>query len=164
MKKTFLLTAVALMAAMAVCTGADEKKPAAHGHGAAAAEPPPAVTPSPKDAKVYIISPKDGATIASGKKTVVKFGLKGMGVCPAGLYKENTGHHHLLIDMDKSELPPGIPIPTIEGKCLHYGAGQTEVELELAPGKHTLQLVLGNYSHMLHEPPVISEKITITVE
>jgi hypothetical protein len=120
------------------------------------------VTPSPDGAMAYIISPKDGEKVKGD--VTIKFGLKGMGVCPAGLYKENTGHHHLLVDMDKSELPAGIPIPTIEGKCLHYGGGQTEVTLKLAPGEHTLQMVLGNYTHMLHAPPVISKKITITVE
>ena len=157
MKKTFLLASAVILGVVVACTG-DDKKAAA----APAPEAPPAVTPSPDGAKAYIISPANGATVKGD--VTIQFGLKGMGVCPAGLYKENTGHHHLLVDMDKSELPPGIPIPTIEGKCLHYGGGQTEVTLKLAPGEHTLQMVLGNYSHMFHDPPVISEKITITVE
>lgn len=126
---------------------------------------PPAVTPSAKGAKVYLIGTKDGKTLKSKNgEVLLRFGLKGMGVAPAGVYFENTGHHHLLIDMDVSEIPAGTPIPTIEGKSLHFGKGQTEAKVKLAPGKHTLQLVLGNYSHLLHEPAVVSEKITVTVE
>ena len=126
---------------------------------------PPAVTPSAKGAKVYFIGVKDGATLkAKNGEVLIKFGLKGMGIAPAGVYFENTGHHHLLIDMDVSEIPKGTPVPTIEGKALHYGKGQTEAKVKLAPGKHTLQLVLGNYSHLLHEPAVVSKKITVTVE
>ncbi|MDG2123311.1 MAG: DUF4399 domain-containing protein [Verrucomicrobiales bacterium] len=126
---------------------------------------PPAVTPSAKGAKVYLIGTKDGKTLKSKNgEVLLRFGLKGMGVAPAGVYFENTGHHHLLIDMDVSEIPAGTPIPTIEGKSLHFGKGQTEAKVKLAPGKHTLQLVLGNYSHLLHEPAVVSEKITVMVE
>lgn len=87
-----------------------------------------------------------------------------MGVCPAGLYLPNTGHHHLLVDMDAKDLETKAPIPTIEGKCLHYGKGQTQVTLDLSKGKHTLQLVFANFAHMLHQPAVISKKVTITVE
>ena len=149
MNKT-LLAGLALFATAALCPAED-------------APAPPKVTPSPKGAKLYIIAPKDGKTVKAGKVTI-KFGLKGMGVCPAGLYLEHTGHHHLLINMDAKELDQSLPIPTIEGKCLHYGKGQTEVTLELPKGKHTLQLILGNYAHIVHDPPMISEKITITVE
>ncbi|MFP6879525.1 MAG: DUF4399 domain-containing protein, partial [Roseibacillus sp.] len=94
----------------------------------------------------------------------IRFGVKGMGVCPAGLYLPNTGHHHLLVDMDAKDLEAKATIPTIEGKCLHYGKGQTQVTLDLSKGKHTLQLVFANFAHMLHQPAVISKKITITVE
>ncbi len=94
----------------------------------------------------------------------IRFGLKKMGVCPAGLFLPDTGHHHLLINMDASELDPKAPIPTIENKCLHYGKGQTEVTLDLPKGTHTLQLAFANFAHMLHKPAVISKKITITVE
>ena len=115
---------------------------------------------SPKGAKTYIAWPKDGKTV--GKKFTVRFGLKGMGVAPAGVDKENTGHHHLLIDVDKM---PNLNIPLAATENIrHFGGGQTEVTLELSPGKHTLQLVLGDWIHLPHNPPVISEKITITVK
>ena len=111
------------------------------------------------DAEVYIISPRDGDTV-NGEITV-RFGLRGMGVAPAGADVANTGHHHLLIDMDA--LPPlDMPLPKTD-QLRHFGGGQTETTLELEPGTHTLQLLLGNYSHVPHNPPVMSEKITITV-
>jgi hypothetical protein len=116
--------------------------------------------PSPAGAEVYIVSPKDGAKI-KGPVTVV-FGLKGMGVAPAGINMENTGHHHLLIDSD----PPAdlaLPLPATE-KSVHFGKGQTETTLTLTPGRHTLQLVLGDSLHIPHQPAVVSKKITITVE
>ena len=116
-------------------------------------------TASPAGAKVYIVSPKDGATI-KGPVTVV-FGLAGMGVAPAGVQAENTGHHHLLIDMD---LPAnlGLPLPATDN-LKHFGKGQTETTLDLKPGKHTLQLVLGDHLHIPFLPVVASQKITITV-
>lgn len=117
-------------------------------------------TPSPPGAAVYIISPADGATVSS--PVTVQFGLKGMGVAPAGIEKDKTGHHHLLIDV--AELPPlDEPIPA-DANHKHFGGGQTEVTLELPPGSHTLQLLLGDQNHIPHEPPVLSEKITITVQ
>jgi len=107
----------------------------------------------------YFISPQNGAKVSS--PFTVRFGLKGMGVAPAGVTNANTGHHHLLIDTD---LPPdNLPIPN-DDKHRHFGAGQTEVELTLPPGQHTLQLVLGDANHVPHQPPVHSEKITITVQ
>lgn len=116
-------------------------------------------TASPAGADVYIISPKDGAKVKS--PVTVEFGLKGMGVAPAGVKFENTGHHHLLIDAD---VPKDLnaPLPTTD-QVKHFGKGQTETSLELSPGKHTLQLVLGDQSHIPLDPPVISKKITITV-
>jgi hypothetical protein len=115
---------------------------------------------SPKGAKAYIISPKNGRTV--GKKFTVRFGLKGMGVAPATIDKENTGHHHLLIDVDKL---PNLNLPlAATDNIRHFGGGQTEVTLELPPGKHTLQLVLGDWIHLAHDPPVISKKITVTVK
>jgi hypothetical protein len=116
--------------------------------------------PAPAGAEVYIVSPKDGASI-KGPVTVV-FGLKGMGVAPAGIKLENTGHHHLLID---SDAPADLsqPLPANE-KTVHFGKGQTETTITLAPGKHTLLLVLGDSLHVPHEPAVISKKVTITVE
>jgi hypothetical protein len=116
-------------------------------------------TPSPAGAEVYFISPKDGATVKS--PVTVQFGLKGMGIAPAGMKFENSGHHHLVIDSE----PPAdqnMPLPTTE-KLLHFGKGQTEASVTLPPGKHTLQLVLGDQNHTPHNPPVVSKKITITV-
>jgi hypothetical protein len=116
--------------------------------------------PAPAGAEAYIVSPKEGAKV-KGPVTVV-FGLKGMGVAPAGIKMENTGHHHLLIDSD----PPADlsqPLPANE-KSVHFGKGQTETTLTLPPGRHTLQLVLGDSLHVPHEPAVISKKITIVVE
>ena len=121
--------------------------------------------PSPKGAKVMIIFPRNGKTVKSPVR--VAFGLKGMGVCPAGLVlpdgkpMPNTGHHHLLGDTDKL---PSMALPMVASKTLlHFGAGQTEVTLDLPPGKHTLQLVFADFAHIAHNPPVVSKKITITV-
>jgi hypothetical protein len=116
-------------------------------------------TPSPAGAEVYIISPKDGDTVTS--PVTVKFGLKGMGIAPAGVAFENTGHHHLIIDAD---LPPmDTPVPA-DAQHVHFGKGQTEAKIDLKPGKHTLQLLLGDQLHIPHNPPVVSKKITITVK
>lgn len=116
-------------------------------------------TPSPAGAEVYIISPKDGETVSSPVN--VKFGLKGMGVAPAGIAFDGAGHHHLIVDAD---LPPaGAPIPA-DANHVHFGKGQTETSLELKPGKHTLQLLLGDQLHVPHDPVVASKKITITVK
>lgn len=111
------------------------------------------------ETELYFISPQNGVTVS--EKFSVKFGLRGMGVAPAGVDAANTGHHHLLIDVDT--LPPmDVPLPSSEN-IHHFGGGQTETSLTLAPGKHTLQLLLGNHSHIPHNPPVMSEKITIMV-
>jgi len=117
-------------------------------------------SPSAKGADVYIISPKDGATVSS--PVTVQFGLKGMGVAPAGIKFDNTGHHHLLID---SALPADLsqPLAATE-KSVHFGKGQTETSVTLSPGKHTLQLVLGDALHIPHDPAVVSKVITIVVE
>ncbi|EDY80816.1 hypothetical protein VDG1235_433 [Verrucomicrobiia bacterium DG1235] len=117
-------------------------------------------TPSPEGAKVYIISPADGETV--GKTFTVQFGLKGMGVAPAGIELPNTGHHHLLINA-KSLPDEGVPMPMSES-LKHFGKGQTEVDLTLEPGTHTLQLVLGDYLHIPHQPVVASEQITVVVK
>lgn len=114
---------------------------------------------SPADAKLYLISPLNGQRVSS--PVVVRFGLGAMGVAPAGVAKKGTGHHHLVVD---AELPdPNFPIPKSD-HYRHFGSGQTEVRLELKPGTHTLQLILGDHNHIPHDPPVVSEKITITVE
>jgi hypothetical protein len=115
-------------------------------------------TSAPEGAKAYIVSPADGATVKS--PVTVIFGLEGMGVAPAGSETPNTGHHHLLVDMD---VPKDLSQP-LGADVKHFGGGQTQVQLELAPGKHTLQLLLGDKLHIPHQPPIMSEKITITVE
>ena len=117
-------------------------------------------TPSPAGAEVYFVGLKDGARVKN--PVTLHFGLKGMGVAPAGIKFDNTGHHHLYIDTD---LPSDLsqPVPAVENKVVHFGKGQTEVTLTLAPGKHTLQLMLADYMHIPHNPPVVSRKITITV-
>lgn len=123
-----------------------------------AAEAP--LTQSTSGAKVYIISPQDGSNVSS--PVTVKFGLAGMGVAPAGVNKPNTGHHHLLID---TQSLPDLKMPLAStDRVKHFGKGQTETSLKLSPGKHTLQLVLGNYAHTPHDKPLISEKITIEVK
>lgn len=112
--------------------------------------------------KAYFISPKDGDTVKSPVHVV--FGLSGMGIAPAGVEKENTGHHHLLIDVP---LPSGEELGEAIGKDeqrIHFGGGQTEAGIELKPGKHTLQILLGDHNHMMHKTPVYSERISITVE
>lgn len=117
-------------------------------------------TPSPEGARVYIQSPADGATVIA--PFTVRFGLEGMGVAPAGIEHPNTGHHHLLINVD--EMPSlDQPLPA-DDTTLHFGKGQTETELTLDPGEHKLMLVLGDALHIPHDPPVISETITVTVE
>ncbi len=115
-------------------------------------------TAAPAGATVYFLSPENGATVQS--PFTVRFGLRGMGVAPAGVTNPNTGHHHLIIDADTP--PENLPVPN-DDQHRHFGAGQTEVEVTLPPGQHTLQLVLGDALHIPHQPPVVSEKITITV-
>jgi hypothetical protein len=117
-------------------------------------------TASPAGAEEYIISPKDGATV--DKTFKVQFGLKGMGVAPAGVDMPDTGHHHLLIDV-KDPLPLDAPIPATD-TIKHFGKGQTETEVTLAPGKHTLQLMMGDKGHIPLNPSVESKKITVTVK
>ncbi len=108
----------------------------------------------------YIISPEDGA-IVSGPVTV-RFGLKGMGVAPAGVQVPNTGHHHLMIDV--TEMPDlTAPLPS-DANHIHFGVGQTETVLDLPPGEHRLQLILGDFAHTPHDPPVVSAPVTITVQ
>jgi len=119
-----------------------------------------AASPAPKGAQAYLISPQDGETLKS--PVTVRFGLSGMGVAPAGLEKGMTGHHHLLIDLEKM---PDLtqPLPS-DAHHRHFGGGQTEVSLELSPGKHSLQLLLGDKTHIPHNPPVFSKVIHITVQ
>ena len=119
-----------------------------------------ASTPSPEGANVYIISPSHGEVV--NNTVIVRFGLTGMGVAPAGIDKPGTGHHHLLIDL---QARPALdkPLPA-DANHKHFGGGQTQTTLELSPGKHKLQLIMGDKTHIPHKPPVISEKITIMVK
>lgn len=158
------LAALAAAACLAWSAGAG-------GPGAAAAqeagsEPPPQGasaqevprTPAPEDAEIYFITPENGAEVTG--PVTVRFGLSGMGVAPAGVDAPQTGHHHLLVDTD---LPPlDRPIPS-DAHHVHFGGGQTQTRLELEPGGHTLQLVLADANHVPHDPPVVSERIRITV-
>jgi hypothetical protein len=147
--RTVLLAALILAAPLAAVAPAFAQTPAV------AAER----TPSPPGAEAYIISPKDGAKVKGA--VLVQFGLKGMGIAPAGVKMDNTGHHHLLID---TEAPADLsaPLPSTD-KIVHFGKGLTETTLHLSPGKHTLQLLLGDQNHVPHNPPVMSKKITINV-
>ncbi len=115
---------------------------------------------APADARVYFITPVNGQFVSP--TFTVKFGLSGMGVAPAGTHKDNTGHHHILID---GEVLPdmSIPLPATD-HIRHFGGGQTETQLTLSSGEHTLQLLLGNYLHIPHDQPVVSQKISITVQ
>ena len=120
-----------------------------------------AQTPAPPGASVYIINLKDGDTVTGPFK--VQFGLTGMGIAPAGIEKDKTGHHHLLVDAQLSaeELKAAIPM---DAKHMHFGGGQTETVLTLPPGPHTLQLVLGDWSHIPFAPPIQSPVVKITVK
>jgi hypothetical protein len=136
--------------------------PAAAPPASPAAAPPAALTrkPAPAGAVAYIIEPADGARVTNPVRVV--FGLKGIGVAPAGVDRNDAGHHHLLVD---APLPSdlGLPLPNDE-QHRHFGGGQTEVELTLTPGRHTLQMVLGDHLHIPHDPPIASSVVTIEVQ
>ncbi|MGE1174392.1 DUF4399 domain-containing protein [Pseudomonas sp. BW7P1] len=119
-----------------------------------------AATPAPKGAEVFIVSPEDGATVS--QTFTVKFGTKDVALAPAGDATPNTGHHHLLIDA-KDIVPAGAVVPT-DANHMHFGKAQTQADIKLAPGKHTLQLELGDKNHVAFDPPVVSKKITVNVE
>ena len=118
-------------------------------------------TPSAPGAQVYFINLKNGNTVSS--PVLIQFGLSGIGIAPAGVEKLDTGHHHLLIDAELTKEEMDYAIPSDENHR-HFGGGQTEALIELKPGKHVLQLVLGDWSHVPHNPPVMSERITIYVQ
>jgi len=120
---------------------------------------PIARTPSPEGARIYFIGLADGDEVSS--PVVVRFGLSGMGVAPAGTEKPKTGHHHLLIDTELVD--PSLPIPA-DDQHRHFGGGQTEVSLDLSPGPHVLQLVLADHLHVPHDPPVVSNRIVVIVK
>jgi len=154
-----MTTAAAMLALLAACSKAPEAPPPA----ASADAPAPAAalprTPAPAGAKVFIVSPKDGETVSSPVK--VTFGIEGMGLAPAGEKNDTAGHHHLLVDTDLAD--PTVPVPA-DATHIHFGKAQTEASVELAPGKHTLQLVLGDYLHIPFDPVIASEKITVEVK
>ena len=148
---------IVLAAFAASPTSAVAQAPAAA--QASAADGSVSRSPAPKDAYVYIGWPLDGATVPAGR-IKVWFGTRNFGVAPAGVARANTGHHHILVN---TPVPPaGEPIPN-DRNHLHYGLGQTETVIELPPGRHTLQLVMGDADHVPHDPPVVSKKITIQV-
>lgn len=149
--------AAGLIATGAAAQGTNPPSAQAAPAPAAGTSNPPR-TPAPHDAYVYIGWPLDGATV--GPRFKVWFGTRNFGIAPAGVQKANTGHHHLLIDVP---LPPlDQPIPN-DHNHLHFGLGQTETVVELPPGKHTLQLLMGDADHVPHDPPVMSRRITIYV-
>lgn len=174
MRKHYTLPALLTATlAFSACTKKAETPPAAP-----AATPPPAAAapaaepaaaapdaaalksaPAPAGAKVFFVDLKDGAEVTS--PVMIKFGAEGIEIAPAGENKPNSGHHHLIVD---AELPPAdAPVPANE-HYIHFGKGQTEASIELTPGKHTLQLSFANYAHVPFNPPLVSEKITVTVK
>jgi hypothetical protein len=153
-----------LLGCLLLSLGACAEKPAEE--AAAVVQPAPASEPvaiprttSAAGARVFFITPGDGATVSN--PIAVEFGIDGMDVAKAGDNQPNSGHHHLLIDTDIPTL--GLPVPADENH-LHFGDGRTVTEIGLPVGEHTLQMLLGDYLHIPHEPPLLSEVITITVE
>ncbi len=118
-------------------------------------------TAAPEGAEVYFISPEEGATLSN--PVTIQFGLRGMGVAPAGVEQMNTGHHHLLINMPIDQVDLEAALPS-DDNHRHFGGGQTEVTLDLPAGTHTLQLLVGDHNHIPHNPPIFSDVITVTVE
>lgn len=156
MRHTIVLAALSAVSLVAVVPAGATGQGAA---GQAAAEPAKAAAPNPAAPQVYFIWPYDGSVI-NGGKFWVRMGLRNMGVAPKGTTVPNTGHHHLLIDTELPSMTEAIPS---DRNHLHFGAGETEARIELPPGKHTLQLLLGDMNHVPHKPPVLSRKITVTV-
>ena len=161
-----LFTALAALHVLVACGSGTTDEPAdTPAETPAAAEPAADVatalprTPSVEGARVFFISPTDGATVSNPVQVV--FGIEGMDVAPAGDTTPQTGHHHLLIDTGLPDL--GMPIPA-DDNHVHFGKGQTETEITLSPGEHTLQMLLGDHLHIPHDPPLTSDPITIYVE
>lgn len=165
MKIRTMTAAAATLALLAGCSRApDAAAPATADadHAEHTTETPAAAslprTPAPADARVFIVSPRDGETVTTPVRVV--FGAENIGVVPAGEKNDLAGHHHLLINTDLAD--PGIPIPA-DDRHIHYGKAQTEAMVDLPPGTHTLQLVMGDYLHIPFDPVIASPKITITV-
>lgn len=148
-KATTLTTALCLFALQATADS--------HDHGGAM----DGRTPAPEGAQVYIIGPEDGATVSN--PVTFQFGARGIGIAPAGVEVENTGHHHLLINVDPAELDFDMALPADE-QHRHFGGGQTEVTLDLPAGTHTFMLLMGDHLHVPHDPPLMSDAITLTVQ
>jgi len=155
---TLLSAAAWLQAGMA--RAADASAPVAHADHASSG-PASGPTPAPKNAYLYIGYPNNNQTLPAGKPIKVWFGLRNMGVAPKDVKYPNTGHHHLLIDVDLPPLDKEIPN---DRNHLHFGAGETETTIDLPPGKHTLQLLMGDEKHIPTNPPIYSKKITIYVK
>lgn len=150
-----LFLAVLSGLSLAGCEPPSPPPPAAAAPEAAPAAPRSSLAPG---ARVYLISPADGESVTS--PVVVRFGLDGAGIAPAGIQGPNSGHHHLLIDTELTDYSRPIPA---DAQHLHFGGGQTEVAVTLAPGPHRLQMVLGDHLHIPHDPPLVSDPIVIDV-
>ena len=162
MKIGTMTASAALLTLLMACSkgpdgaaGADAANHDGHADAAVAALPRP---PAPAGARVFIVSPEDGATVSSPVRVV--FGAEGIDVVPAGEKNDRGGHHHLLVDTDLADA--SVPIPA-DAQHIHYGQAQTEATIELAPGTHTLQLVMGDYLHIPFDPVIASPKISVTV-
>ena len=161
--RAFVTSAVCLL--LIACGRQDPEPPAEEPVADAteslpAAEPPALPrSPAPQGARVFFISPADGETVPNPVR--VEFGVEGMALVAAGVQQENAGHHHLLVDAGLPDMSLPIPADAIH---IHFGDASTSTELTLAPGEHTLRLLYGDHLHVPHDPPVMSEPITITVE
>ena len=161
--KNGILPVLAFALAVAACGEKPADEPAAEAAAEPAAEAPAAAalprTSSVEGARVFFITPEDGDTVTSPVR--IEFGIEGMTVAPAGDNTPHSGHHHLLIDTGLPDL--GLPIPA-DANHVHFGDGSTSTEIELEPGEHTLQMLLGDHLHIPHDPPLTSEPITVIVE
>lgn len=163
MKKSSAVLAVATLLAIGVLSACSKSQapPASTDNNIETASAPVSMprTASPAGARVFIITPTDGAIVSS--PVVVEFGVEGMAIVPAGTVHPDAGHHHLLVDTDVPALDQPIPK---DANHIHFGDGSASVELNLEPGTHTLQLLLADHAHIPHDPPVVSEKISITIQ
>ena len=156
----------AIVAILSICLAACDSRPAANAPGTSEEATPPAATsvelqrtPSPAGARVFFVTPADGDEVSNPVR--IEFGIEGMDVARAGNDQPDSGHHHLLIDAGLPAL--NLPIPA-DANYVHFGDGSTSTEITLSSGRHTLQMLLGDYRHVPHEPPVTSNIITINVE
>ena len=156
---TRILLALGLAALLAACGERASEAPVAEEPAVDKAPAALPRSPAPEGARVFFVSPENGATVSNPVKVV--FGIEGMSVAPAGDNTPHSGHHHVIIDAELPDL--GMPIPASDN-YVHFGGGQTETELTLEPGEHTLQMLLGDHVYIPHDPPLTSDKITIFVE